>query len=89
MIARQDHVNPRKSDMVSMRSSIVDSMNSWDSIYQQPRRKSVDVCVGLGGAQEKAVILVSSFYACRHQVGQNERKQKTSVQLFGQPHKHV
>ena len=53
LIAGQDHVNPRKSDMVSMRSSIAESMNSWDSIYQPLRRAPVDVCVGLGRGHGK------------------------------------
>lgn len=58
----EDHVNPRKSDMVSMRSSIADSMNSWDSIYQHKqfrdsRRKVVEAARKLSAIRGNSFVL--------------------------------
>jgi len=58
----EDHVNPRKSDMVSMRSSIAESMNSWDSIYQHKqfrdsRRKVVEAARKLSAIRGNSFVL--------------------------------
>ncbi|CAE7455565.1 unnamed protein product [Symbiodinium microadriaticum] len=55
----QDHVNPRKSDMVSMRSSIVDSMNSW--VVEAARKLSAirGNSFVLGAASVPVVILTN------------------------------
>ncbi|CAE7360827.1 Scn11a [Symbiodinium natans] len=60
--SQEEHVHYRKSDMVSMRSSIAESMNSWDSIYQHKqfrdsRRKVIDAARKLSAIRGNSFVL--------------------------------